>query len=254
MQSISDFKLKPSQAAIWFLGQSGFVLKSFGVTIAIDPYLSDSVAKSSPKLTRAIPVPIEPSELKVDIFMVTHDHLDHLDPETIEQYRYKDQTVFVGPRFVCRKLRSLNISEGQIIKIDVGETQQIGRVRLTGVYTVPNEPAVVDTAGYLIKFENGRSIYHTSDTDLSPLLLKAAPTTEVGLFCINGKWGNLDAAKAVTLAAKIKPRFAIPHHYDVMELNSENPHTFEYFMSYTNPQIAVKILNVMEPFVWGPEQ
>ncbi len=250
MDRISKYELTENQAALWFLGQSGFLLKSAGITAVIDPYLSDSVANVSPWLTRRYPAPIEPAALKVDIYIVTHNHLDHLDPETIEQYRYKDQTVFVGPRFVCRKLRSLGVRDSQIVKIDVGESQQIGRMKLTGIYTVPNEPNVIDTAGYHIKFDNGRSVYHTSDTALSPLLLEAVHHAEVGLFCINGKWGNLSIEDAVKLTQKVNPIFAIPHHYDVMELNSENPHTFEYCMKYTNPKIAVKLLKVMEPFVW----
>jgi hypothetical protein len=36
-----------------------------------------------------------------------------------------------------------------------------------------------------------------------------------------------------------------------MKLNSVNPEIFEYQMQYRNPQIAVKILPVLEPFVWS---
>jgi hypothetical protein len=35
-----------------------------------------------------------------------------------------------------------------------------------------------------------------------------------------------------------------------MALNSENPKTFEYEMHRQNPDIPVKILSIMEPFVW----
>ena len=250
MDRITNYKLKPEQAGLWFIGQAGFIIKSFGKTVVIDPYLSDSVAKVSPRLSRSVAVPLEPATLKADIFIVTHDHLDHLDPETIEAYKYKDSTTFVGPRFVRRKLIELGILEENIVKIDVGETKKVDGVEITGVYTVPNEVAVIDTAGYKIEFENGRSIYHTSDTDLSPLVLECAPEAEVMLVCINGNWGNLDVSKAVELVGKVSPRFVIPHHYDVMKLNSENPEVFEYQMSYAHPDIEVKILKVMEPFVW----
>jgi L-ascorbate 6-phosphate lactonase len=252
MQRITDFKLEPSQAALWFLGQSGFVFKSAETVVVIDPYLSDSVAKISPKLTRKTPIPIEPSELDANIFVVTHDHLDHLDPETIEQYQHKESTVFVGPRFACQKLHQLDIPPEHIVQIDSGESENILGIEITGIYAVPNEPSVMDTCGYRIEFSNGRSIYHTSDTDLSELLLAAAPNAEMGLFCINGQWGNLDIEKAVKLACKVKPRFAIPHHYDTMELNSANPEKFVYCMGYTDESIEVKILDVMKPFVWGP--
>ena len=220
-------------------------------TIVIDPYLSDSVAKVSPRLSRAIAVPIEPTDLKVDIFIVTHDHLDHLDPETIAGYQYKDTTKFVGPKSACIKLRTLGIDGANIFTVDVGDAKLIDGVRLTGIFTIPNEPAVEDTCGYLVEFENGRSFYHTSDTAMSGELLEKAPHAEVGLFCINGQWGNLSVEQAVELAVKVDPQYAIPHHYDVMKLNSKNPETFEYILGYTEPGIKVEILKIMEPFVWG---
>ncbi len=250
MRRILDFKLKPSQAALWFLGQSGFICKSCETTIVIDPYLSNLIAKTSPRMKRAVAVPIDPANLKADIFIVTHDHLDHLDPETIAPYRFKDTTKFVAPKLACEKLRQLGIKNNNIITIDVGQSRQIGKVSIEGIFTVPNEPAVSDTAGYLVRFLNGRSFYHTSDTEFTPQLLAKAPHAEVGLFCINGKWGNMGVEKAVELAVKVRPRFAIPHHYDMMELNYENPETFKYIMGYTEPQITVEILKIMKPFVW----
>jgi L-ascorbate 6-phosphate lactonase len=240
-----------NQAALWFLGQSGFVIKSAGVTVAIDPYLSNSVTKVSPSLTRRYPAPIEPSALNVDIYIATHDHLDHLDPETVTAYRHKEATTFVGPRFACSKFAALGIGPQNIVKIDSGESKKIRGVEITGIYTIANDPAVIDTAGYKIVFANGRSAYHTSDTGFSPLLLQCAPSAEVGLFVINGKWGNLNIEQAAELANKVHPKFAVPHHYDLMELNSENPDTFKYQMNYINPSIEVKIPILMRPFVWG---
>jgi L-ascorbate 6-phosphate lactonase len=253
LDKIIKLKLAKNQAALWFLGQSGFVIKSAGVTIAIDPYLSDSVAKVSPALTRSYPAPIEPSALKVDIYIATHDHLDHLDPETVIAYQHKKTTMFVGPRFVCRNFAALGVGPKNIVKIESGESKMVKGVKISGIYAVANEPAAIDTAGYKIVFANGRSIYHTADTDFSPLLMQCAPSAEVGLFCINGKWGNLDVEQAAELANKVKPRFAIPHHYDLMKLNSENPETFKYQMNFINPKIEVKILKPMQPFVWVDE-
>jgi L-ascorbate 6-phosphate lactonase len=250
MKSILNYKLDKQQAAGWFIGQSGFVFKSCDTVLVIDPYLSDSVAKVSPGLKRRIPAPIAPADLKVDIFITTHDHLDHLDPETIAEYRYKDTTTFVAPRLASKKLKQLGIKSENIVTVDVGCVENVRNVRIEGIFTVPNDPAAADTAGYFVKFANGRNFYHSSDTDSSPLLLAAAPNAEVGLFCINGKWGNMGIEKAAELAMKVNPKFAIPHHYDIMELNSENPETFKYQLNYYRPDIKVIIPKILEPFVW----
>jgi L-ascorbate 6-phosphate lactonase len=79
VKRILEYKVAPEQAALWFLGQSGFIIKSCDTVIAMDPYLTDSVAEVSPRLTRLFPPPMDPSELKVDIFVVTHDHLPEIE-------------------------------------------------------------------------------------------------------------------------------------------------------------------------------
>jgi len=83
------------------------------------------------------------------------------------------------------------------------------------------------------------------------LLLKACPkTAEVLLPCINGKFGNLNIAEAVSLTKAVKPRYVIPNHYDVMALNSENPESFKYFWEAEKAQTKCVILQVMEMFEW----
>ncbi len=251
MKTIFDYELKPAEAGLWFLGQAGYVAKAGGRTLAIDPYLTDAAGHGDPGTTRRFPAPIAPEDLKVDIYLVTHDHTDHLDPETIGGYRHKEDTIFVAPRLACRKLAKLGVPEGNIRRVDSGETEVVEGVTITGVYAIPNEPGAVDTSGYFVQFANGRSFYHTADTDFSEVLLMAAPKgCEVLLTCINGKWGNLNVHQAARLTAKVRPRFAIPNHYDVMAANSENPAAFIFFLKREAPDIAVKVLEVMEPFVW----
>ena len=117
-------------------------------------------------------------------------------------------------------------------------------------YALPTAPEAIDTTGFKIEFSNHRSLYFTSDTGFSDLLLSCAPTAEVLLACINGKWGNLDAEQAAKLALKVSPLYAIPNHYDMMSLNSENPKLFEYFVKQSKTKIQTRILKIMETFVW----
>src|SRR6185437_13451709 len=80
---IAAYPVPPGQAACWWLGGSGFVLKSPGGTqVYIDPYLSDSVQAIFGQ-GRAFPTPIAPEQARPDVLIVTHWHEDHLDPGTI---------------------------------------------------------------------------------------------------------------------------------------------------------------------------
>lgn len=253
MRNINKTQILENQAALWSLGQASCIIRSAGVTVVIDPYLSDSVKAIAPDCTRILPIPVQPSELKADLFIVTHDHLDHLDPETIAPYRYKDTTVFAAPHLACRKLAALGVPEANIHTVDVGDEKVLCGVKVRGIHAEPTEAAVADTAGFYLEFANGRSVYHTSDTGYSQAVLDAAPSVEVLLVCINGKWGNLNVEQAVRLTQAVKPRIAIPNHYDMMAPNLEDPKAYVEALKKAAPGQRTEILKVMEPFVWGNE-
>lgn len=249
---IDDFELEANQAALWFLGQAGYIICSAGVTIAIDPYLSDSVRATAPEFGRLLPVPLEPEDLAVDLYLVTHDHCDHLDPETIRRCRHKENTRFVAPRLAARKLIDLGVPPARVARLDAGEQLSCTGVSITGVFALPTGADVLDTTGYLLTFSNGRSAYHTSDTAFTPLLLQAAPKqVEVLLLPINGKWGNLTVEQAVQLTASVQPRYVLPNHYDMMALNGENPRTFDWLCRQRQLATHCVIPAVMKPFVWA---
>jgi len=245
-----DEPLLENSVALWFLGQAGYYLKSGNCTIMIDPYLSDSVKKINPLFLRSYPAPVDPRSIKADIYIVTHDHLDHLDPETIAAYSHKNATAFIAPRFASKKLAELGIPHKCINVVDSGDTLTLDGVRVEGVFALPTGSDVLDTTGYLLTFDNGKSVYHTSDTAFCDLLLKACPKVDVLLTCINGKFGNLNIAQAVELTRAVNPLYVIPNHYDVMELNAEQPESFRYFCKEGNIAAECHILKTLEQFTW----
>lgn len=250
MREIAEMQLISEEAALWFLGQSGFVFRAGRMTVVIDPYLGDSVRRSVPELTRRYAPPIEPADLRADLYIVTHNHLDHLDPDTIGPYRYKRETIFVSPRLAAQELASLGIPDENLVVVDTGISKEVCGIAVEGVYTIPNDPQVIDASGYKLTFPNGRSVYHSSDTSFSDLLLEAVPKAEVALVCINGKSGNMNPYEAAQVAQRAEPIIALPHHNDMFELNSEHPRSLAYQLSYLAPTIKSPELNVMSPVIW----
>ena len=78
----------PGSLFIWWLGQSGFLIKSRTGLLAVDLYLSEHLTKKYEatarphiRMTRA---PIRGHELQsIDLVLASHKHSDHLDPETL---------------------------------------------------------------------------------------------------------------------------------------------------------------------------
>ena len=74
----------PDELRVWWLGQSGFLVKGGGRTLLLDPYLSDSLttkyAGSDKPHVRMTERVIAPERLTViDVVTSSHDHTDHLD-------------------------------------------------------------------------------------------------------------------------------------------------------------------------------
>jgi len=251
METILNYNLLPEEAALWWIGQAGYFIRVNGITLVIDPYLSDSAGESSPVFARKYPPPVKAEDLRADIYIVTHDHLDHLDPQTITNYSYKESTWFVAPRLAAKKLMKLGISENRIVVLNAAETWVTRDVEITGIFALPTGADVLNTTGYLIKFSNERNVYNTSDTQHHPIVLAAAPKKpEILLVPINGKWGNTGPEQAAELALTIQPEYVMPNHYDMMTLNSENPESFKWFCENNDMPVKCVIPKIMQPFVW----
>ncbi|CAL1517761.1 MBL fold metallo-hydrolase [Chitinophaga sp. MM2321] len=251
MQTILAHHLSPPEAALWWLGQAGYVIRASGLMVVIDPYLSDAAGAGSPEFSRQYPPPVNAAELRADIYIITHDHLDHLDPDTLSAYRHKEDTWFVAPVLAAKKLVATGIPATRIVTLHAGETWQYNGIEITGVFALPTGIDVLDTTGYLVKFANGRSIYHTSDTQFHPIVLAAAPKEpEVMLVPINGKWGNPGPEQAAAFALAVQPTYVMPNHYDLMALNAENPASFKWFCDNNGLVNRCIIPERMQPFVW----
>ena len=90
LKQIESKNIHNNEICIYFLGQSGYVLKTKDLTIYIDPYLTDYIENSlglnEKKMCRSYPSPIDPDLIsKCDAIICTHSHVDHMDPWTINK-------------------------------------------------------------------------------------------------------------------------------------------------------------------------
>jgi L-ascorbate metabolism protein UlaG (beta-lactamase superfamily) len=71
---------------ITWLGQGGFLFDYNGFKIIVDPYLSNSVEKIEPQNYRRVVIDENFLQVKPNVIVLTHSHLDHTDPETLKHY------------------------------------------------------------------------------------------------------------------------------------------------------------------------
>ena len=80
---------------VTWLGQAGLMFETNDKIIIVDPYLSDSVEKIEPQNKRRVPVDESFFDIKPDIVVLTHNHLDHTDPDTLKHYLGENSEILV---------------------------------------------------------------------------------------------------------------------------------------------------------------
>ena len=227
---------------IWWLGQSGFLVRHENSFLLFDPYLSDSLtekyAKTEKPHVRMAERVIEPDQLHgISVVTSSHNHTDHLDAATLRpllaanpgaQFVIPEANrAFVADRIECEASWPIGLEDGRSVVVNGWQ--------LTGVASAHNERET-DSAGrdrylgYLVR-RGPWTLYHSGDTLLYPgladTLLEYA--VDVAFLPINGNRpelrvaGNLDGGEAAQLAHDIGARLVIPHHFDMFEFNTADP-------------------------------
>jgi L-ascorbate 6-phosphate lactonase len=231
MDEIRGFKVPRRSLALWFLGQNGWILKSpSGFTVAIDPYLTDSLKGSNPKLDtgRLLPVFIPPDELRVDLYACTHSHRDHADPASIEGCRAAGCGRFMGPAETQARFKTAGVTDSDRILTWPNHVIEFADIRFTGTFALPTDHTDLTHMGFFIEVDGGAKVYITGDTadcDLLQSVGRLKP--DVMLACINAGFNNLSHWQAAALVKAINPKVAIPCHYDMFADNSCPPHLFK---------------------------
>ncbi|MBD3391384.1 MAG: hypothetical protein GF418_04990 [Chitinivibrionales bacterium] len=206
---------------IQWIGQGGFIVTLGDKRVAIDPYLTNSLAKGG-KWERLVPPPLEPSALDVDMIVCTHDHADHVDPETIGQTDMS-RIVYAGPDSCLAHFAKIGIVAKQTQVLNRGDTIEFGNAKLSGV--LANHTS--DSIGVVVS-SDGTTVYFTGDSTYSAELANAKThSPDILVACINGRLGNMNFTEAATLARELGVKAAIPCHYGLFANNTEDPLNFK---------------------------
>jgi L-ascorbate metabolism protein UlaG (beta-lactamase superfamily) len=201
-------KSKFKATLTWF-GHSAFKLESpSGKIILIDPWLENPKAPAGAK-------EIE----KVDIILVSHGHSDHVG-NTIEIAKRTNAKVF-SIYELCLWLQSQGVATA--MGFNKGGTVDIEGIKVTMTDAKHSADIDVDgkvvacggeAAGFVIRLENGLSVYHAGDTSLFGDMQYVAKLhqPDVAILPIGDLYtmGPRDAALACEL---LKPKHIIGMHY-----------------------------------------
>ncbi len=209
---------------ITWLGQAGLMLETNGKTIIIDPYLSDSVEKIEPHNKRRVPVDKSFLEIKPDIIVLTHNHLDHTDPETLKYYLNENSQVCVLASYNAWQTvrKQLGGLKNNYVAFNCGTTWTEDGIEFEAVYAEHSDDYAI---GVVIKAED-KKYYITGDTLYNEKVFSDLPTDIDYVFLpVNGRGNNMNMADAKRFCERIGA-VAIPMHcglFDEIDMNG-----FEY--------------------------
>ncbi|MGH8881047.1 MAG: MBL fold metallo-hydrolase, partial [Stackebrandtia sp.] len=115
-------------AVTWF-GHATALIELDGYRVLTDPVWSERVSPSplvGPARLHPVPAPLS-SLPPVDAVVISHDHYDHLDRETVRALVAGQNAPFVVPIGIGAHLRKWRVPESRIIELDWGTSTSITR-------------------------------------------------------------------------------------------------------------------------------
>ena len=251
INEINHCTLGNGDLAFWWLGQLGYAVKLGDRVIYIDAFLSNHPERNIPPL-------LKPEEItNADFIVGTHDHLDHIDREVWHQLALSSpQAIFVVPAILIESLaRELDIPQGRFAGLEDGVPFTLKGVRITGIpaaHEFLDQDLITGQYPYqgCVIEGNGCCFYHSGDCCIYEGLqqrLRQWDRFDVMFLPINGRdarkyrsnlIGNMTYQEAVDLVGSLKPRLAVPGHFEMFTGNSEDPYLFQDYLDAKYPGVA----------------
>ena len=260
MKKIKAHRVSRRSVTIWWLGQAGFIVKTPGGKIAtLDPYLSNSCKAIGDqhgfRMDRQVPPPLGAKDLVgIDLYLITHTHQDHLDPDTIKPYREAGgRARFVAPAEATQHLEGLGVPDEQITMIWPNKSIRVGDMTVRATFAIPFGGDDLTHVGYLIFVKGGPTLYFTGDTAYHELLADAVGPHKPDLLAvvINGAFRNLGPAEAAVLAKRLNVKIVIPCHHDLFLDNCQPPQMLHTNLKLQGMGDTYRLLEQGVPFCFA---
>lgn len=213
---------------VTWLTQAGLVLRNEKMTIMVDPYLSNSLGERDPAKERRIPIDESYLAIKPDVLLITHDHEDHLNKETLDHILSSDNPITVlAPKNAYFKLREWGGPHNYVL-LNPHSVWTEGGITFYAVHAEHSDPTAV---GFII--DDQKNTYYISGDTLynydviDDVLDLVEDGVDYAFLPINGRGNNMNAHDAADLAYEIDAKHATPLHYGLFDDISPDEFDFE---------------------------
>jgi len=259
IKEIESSNVNENQLIVYFIGQSGYVVKIKDFIIYIDPYLTDYIENSAglneKHMRRNYPSPIDPELIiKCDAIICTHAHVDHMDPWTLSQIKTDFQLYTSIGAF---EKSDVKISRSRLTFLYPGTTYNLESFKLTPYpaahYELADEKGRPDCLSIHIQWQDkslffwGDGIGYEKQYDLlspvkfdyffAPINGRDAKREKMGII------GNIKEYELAEFCSKLSINHIIPNHYDMFKNNTGSAPLFQKEVKRRCKGQSILILN-----------
>lgn len=220
---------------IKWLSHAGFIITSTsGKVVITDPFIEGNQL-----------CPIKVKDIKsADVVLVSHDHGDHVG-SAVDIAKKTGAIICAAPETTARFQKELGLPSQNAVfgaGMNIGASAEIKGITITMTQAF-HSSATGCCAGFIIKLENGTTLYHAGDTGIfsSMQLLGEFYNIDVAFLPIGGVYtmDSMQAAKAVKL---LNVKMVIPMHYKTWPLLEQDAGRFVELANKEAPKTKVVVL------------
>lgn len=260
VRRITDATVPSGAVGIWWLGQASVALKLDGQIIYIDPYLD-------PAERRMMSPPFAPEQVaNADLVLLTHDHIDHIDPATLPGLAAASpQARFVAPAPLRSRVGDLVGGVERVNSATAGSPMQVGGIEIV---PLPAAHEAFDEhpelghhyLGYVLR-AGDLTIYHAGDTVPYEGLVESLAELRVDLafLPINGRdffrtrantIGNMDYREAAEIASQAGIDTVVPIHWGMFAGNTVPPGYIATYVAERGLAVNIHVPALVQPWIY----
>lgn len=248
---------------VTFLTHASFLIQTKGLNIITDPVWSKRASPFSflgPVAARVPAVDFE-NLPPIDIVIVSHNHYDHMDKETLKRLSQIHSPLFIVPLENAKLLKSFGI-EKNVIELDWWDTHQFNEdLKITHTPARHwSRRTLLDTNQYLwgsFFFETNESkIYFAADTGYGihfKMIHERLGAPDIALLPIGAyapRWfmkeAHMDPADALMAHQDLQSKLSVGMHFGTFQLTDEGP--LEPVTLLEKEKIKMGITNFIAPY------
>lgn len=230
--SADEFRADGDALHVTWFGHSSALVEIGGLRLLTDPVWCLRASPSrwfGPRRFFAPPLEIEdlPS---IDAVLISHDHYDHLDHESVVRLARRG-TRFIVPLGVGARLRSWGVEADRIVELDWWEEHEVGSVRLVCTparhfsgRSLTDRDSTLWTGWAIIA--NDARVFYSGDSGMSPHFAEIGrrlgpfdvTLMETGAY--DSSWADVHMGPEQAIAAHraVRGRLFLPMHWGTFNL------------------------------------